>query len=366
MKNILTVIGTRPEGIKLIPLARAFTESESLSNKICLTRQHTSLLDSLFLGTDLKIDYQFKPCKKNSSLSQSAAHMLLQFNDLLKHTKPDLIVVQGDTTTAFVAALAGFYAQVKVAHVEAGLRTGNLCSPWPEEAHRVLIDKISNYFFAPTQQAKDNLIREGVNRNKVWVVGNTSIDAVRLVQESSSLSADLLSRTIIVTIHRRENHGQALVAICSSLKIIALQFPDIKIIFCLHPNPSVYKTVIQMLSGVDNIELVPPMDHVSFIQLLNKCIFVITDSGGLQEEVTFIGKPVLITRNTTERKEVIKAETGILVGVKSENIIKYCKMLLENPALLSTMSKVHFPYGDGYAAQLIVKILEQEFRESKI
>lgn len=359
MKNILTVIGTRPEAIKLIPLALAFTKSKILRNKICITGQHTSLLDSLFFGMNLKIDYQFEPYNKTPSLTQSAAHMLLQFHDLLEQAKPDLMIVQGDTTTAFIASLAGFYAQINVAHVEAGLRTGNLYSPWPEEAHRILIDKISNYFFTPTEKAKKTLMDEGIDEDKIWVVGNTSIDAIRIIKNNLEANIDLSERSIVVTIHRRENHGKSLKNICNAIKNIAIEFPDIKIRFCLHPNPSVNSVVKQMLSGIDNIELLPALDHIKFVQLLYQCIFAITDSGGIQEEATFMGKPLLITRNTTEREEVIKAGTGILVGTNTENIVRHCKMLLEDSTLLSKMSKAHFPYGDGYSSERIVKILEQ-------
>lgn len=361
MKNILTVVGTRPEAIKLIPLCAAFTKSKLLRNKICLTGQHTSLLDPLFFATNLKIDYQFEPFEGNPSLAQSASHMLLQFNDLLEQEKPDLIIVQGDTSTAFIASLSGFYAQTNVAHVEAGLRTGNLYSPWPEEAHRVLIDKISNYFFTPTEKAKNALIDEGIDEDKIWAVGNTSIDAIRIVKSNlkPKTKTDLSDRSIVVTIHRRENHGEPLINICNAIKNIAIEFPDIKIRFCLHPNPVVNNVVKQILFEIDNIELLLAPDHTKFVQLLDQCIFVITDSGGIQEEATFMGKPLLITRNTTEREEVIKAGTGILVGSNTENIEKHCKMLLEDPPLLSKMSKVHFPYGDGYSSERIVEIVEQ-------
>ena len=359
MKNILIVIGTRPEAIKLIPLVVELSNSRVLRNKVCITKQHTSLLELLFTSTNIKVDYQFDPCKHNASLCKSAAHMLLQFNDLLKQTNPDLIIVQGDTTTAFIAALAGFYTKIKLAHVEAGLRSGNLYSPWPEEMHRIAVDKISNYFFAPTEKAKNNLINEGVNKNKIWVVGNTSIDAIRFIRQNKKSNISLSDKTIVVTVHRRENHGQPIINICNALKIIATKFPDVKIIFCMHPNPSVYNNVKKILSKINNIELLPAIDHAEFIQLLDQCLFIVTDSGGIQEEATFMGKAVLITRDTTERRELIDAGTGILVGTDTENIVKHCKMLLEDSALLLKMSKVHFPYGNGYASESIVKILER-------
>jgi len=359
MKNILTVIGTRPEAIKLIPLAIKLNDSRFLRNKICITRQHISLVDSLFTSNNIKVDYQFRPYKKNASLSESFAYMLLQFNNLLGVTKPDLIIVQGDTTTGLVAALAGFYAKIKVAHVEAGLRSGNLYSPWPEEAHRIIIDKISNYFFVPTEKAKTCLINEGVNDDKIWVVGNTSIDAIKVISENIKSNFDLSNKSIVVTLHRRENHGEPLINICNALKNIARNFPDVRINFCLHPNPSVHNKVKEILSGISNIKLLAALDHAEFVKLLTQCIFIITDSGGIQEESTFLGKPVLIARNVTERTELIEKGTGILVGTNTENIFKHSRMLLEDPILLSKMSKIRFSYGDGYASERIVKILEK-------
>lgn len=355
MKHILTVIGTRPEAIKLIPLVTELNNNSCFKNKTCITKQHSALLDSF----NIKADYQFKPCKKNSSLSEIAAHILLQFNNLLDQEKPGLIIVQGDTTTAFIAALAGFYAKVKVAHIEAGLRSGNLYSPWPEEAHRIIIDKISDYFFAPTKKAKNCLINEGIKEERIWVVGNTAIDAIRIIKENKKSSAELDNKTIIVTMHRRENHGKPLVNICNAIRLIAKEFSDINIKFCMHPNPSVHNKVREILSEVDNIELLPSLHHIEFIELLDQSLFIITDSGGIQEEVTFFGKPVIIARGTTERTELIDAGTGILVGSNTENIVKHCRMLLTDNDLLSRMSKKHFPYGDGYASERIVKILEQ-------
>lgn len=357
MKNILTVIGTRPEAIKLIPLANALKNSAVLKNKICITSQHGSLLDSFNIKT--KADYHFKPREKNASLSESAAHMLLEFANLLRQIKPDLIIVQGDTTTAFIAALAGFYTKIKVAHIEAGLRSGNLNSPWPEEAHRIIIDKISNYFFVPTKKAKNYLINEGIKEDSIWIVGNTAIDAIRIIKESKKTKKNSLKNKIIaVTLHRRENHGKALINICNAIKLIAQEFPDVNISFCLHPNPAIDRKVRTILSEINNIELLPALEHRKFVELLDQSLFIITDSGGIQEESTFLGKPVLIARDTTERNELIEEGTGILVGSDIEDILKYSTMLLKDNNLLSKMSRPYFPYGNGYASEHIVKILE--------
>lgn len=359
MKNIITVIGTRPEAIKLLPVIEELNNSTKLKNELCITRQHSSLIDSLFNNASIKIDYQFQPCKKNASLAEMAAHLLLQFNNLLIAKKPDLLIVQGDTSTAFIAALAGFYAKVKIAHIEAGLRSGDLTSPWPEEAHRIMIDKISDYFFVPTEKAKNHLIKENVESDKIWIVGNTSIDSIRILEENSQSDNDLSKNIIVVTIHRRENHGQALINICHALKLIALEFPNITIKICMHPNPSVSKVIKENLSQIKNIKLSPAINHKEFIKLLDQSMFIITDSGGIQEEATFLGKAVLIIRTTTERDELTDNGTGILVGTKTENIVKYCRLLLKDQELLSEMSKKYFPYGDGQASKRIVKILEQ-------
>jgi len=363
MKSVLTVIGTRPEAIKLAPFLAVIDKTKNFLNKVCITNQHKDLLNSILLNLGIKADYQFENDEKEGNLYQSAARILGQCGQILRELKPDLMVVQGDTTTTFAAALAAFYAHIPIAHIEAGLRTGNLYSPWPEEGHRCLIDKLASYFFAPTLQAQRVLIAEGVCPKKIWVVGNTSIDAIRLGRTASTLMVKSAWRTIIVTVHRRENHGKPLEEICHALRIIVQQFSDVRIVFFLHPNPAVRKPVSDMLSEVVNIDLIEPTDHASFIKFLDECVLVMTDSGGIQEEASFIGKPVLIIRDTTERPEGIHAGTARLVGTNSTNIINSCQELLENSVILSAMSKLHYPYGDGYAAERIVNILDQELRE---
>ena len=359
--TILTVIGTRPEAIKLSPILVEISKSKYFKNKICVTGQHTDLLDPFLLNLGIMVDYQFKNYENNGSLHHSAANILKQFAKLFEKSKPDLVIVQGDTTTTFASALAAFYFHIKVAHVEAGLRTGDIYSPWPEEVHRCLIDQLSSYFFAPTLKAKNRLISEGIDSKKIWLVGNTSIDAVRLKRKASKLTVDSKCRTIIVTVHRRENHGKPLEEICRALRFIAKKFSDVKIVFFLHPNPLICKPAVEMLSGISNIDLMKPLDHSSFIKLLDESVFIITDSGGIQEEATFIGKPVVVVRNNTEREEGIQKMTARLIGTKSDDIIACCRELLENKKTLKDMSKIHFPYGDGYAAKRIVNILEKEF-----
>jgi UDP-N-acetylglucosamine 2-epimerase (non-hydrolysing) len=367
MKTIMTLIGTRPEAIKLAPIVLALKENKYLTNKVCISGQHQGLLDAALRDLSIPVDYKIESHENEGLLHKSASYILDRFSVILKKTKPELVIVQGDTTTAFAGALAAFYLQIPVAHVEAGLRTGNLYSPWPEEAHRCLIDKMSTYFFAPTVNAKNSLIAEGVNANKVWVVGNTSIDAIRLARKSPLINNYLNNhprqRVILVTVHRRENHGKSLAQICNALVIVAQEFSDIKIIFCLHPNPSIYQPVKHLLSNIDNIALALPMTHRAFVQVLDESIFIITDSGGIQEEASFLGKPALIVRDTTERPEGILEGNAILIGTESDDIVAHCRHLLSCKDTLHSMSKTHLSYGDGYAAERIVKILEDELQE---
>lgn len=364
MKSAIIVIGTRPEAIKLAPIITAMDKSGCFEHKVCITKQHTDLLDNVLLHLGIRTTYEFESNRSNGSLHQSAACILKQFEAVLTEANPDVVIVQGDTTSAFIATLASFYSRIPIAHVEAGLRTGNFAAPWPEEGHRCLIDKLTTYFFAPTIEAHNTLLAEGVAPKNVWVVGNTSIDAVRLARGRLKLPSNFSSRrTIVVTIHRRENHEEPLKEICFALRNIARKFLDTRIVFLLHPNPAIRQPVINFLTGVNNVDLLEPMDHVSFVALLTECIFVITDSGGLQEECSFLGKPILITRDTTERPEGVQAGTTRLVGTKAYHIEACCEELLTNQEALATMSKVHFPYGDGYAAERIVDILDSKFGE---
>lgn len=360
MKTILTIIGTRPEAIKLAPVLSVLNNHQSFKSQVCITRQHTDLLDSIFSHLKIDVNYDLDIPAQECTLHQSMAYILVKLGNLLREVKPDIVLVQGDTTTAFAGALAAYYAHIPVGHVEAGLRTRNLNSPWPEEGHRCLIDQITTYFFAPTLQAFNDLLSEGVSPDKAWIVGNTSIDALRLVRKAPDIKENSQSKTIVVTSHRRENHGKALKEICSAVKYIAEMYSDLRIIFILHPNPAIWGPVKEMLSEIKNIELKQPLDHPSFIHHLDESTFIISDSGGIQEEAPFLGKPVLIPRDTTERPEGIQAGTAKLVGTKADSIISACQDLLENPAILASMSKVHYPFGDGYTAERIVNILESQ------
>jgi len=365
MITVLTVIGTRPEVIKLAPLISLLKVNSYFNSKVCLTHQHQELLEPFLLDAKITPDYKIEPNPNTSTLYQSAAHILKQLGDLMAELKPDVVIVQGDTTTAFAATLAAFYNQIPVAHVEGGLRTGNLYSPWPEEAHRCMIDQLATYFFAPTRAAQNNLIKEGVDPQKVWLVGNTSMDALRLTPEAPASQASENLKQIIVTIHRRENQNAALHAIGGAICSIAEQFPAIKILFFLHPNPIIYNYARQTFAGKSNIQLMKPLDHPSFIQLMRESLFIITDSGGIQEEAACLGKPIIVVRDETERSENLEQGIGRLVGTQAKDIILSCQELITNERLRTQMSKKHSLYGDGYAADRIITILETELRRNK-
>lgn len=357
MRSVLTVIGTRPEAIKLAPVLGVLNQNRHFVSKICVTKQHTDLLDSVLTRLGFPIDYVFESGEQGATLHRTAAKILGQFEPIFEESKPDLVIVQGDTTTAFVAALASYYSCIPIAHVEAGLRTGQLYSPWPEEVHRSLIARMASYCFAPTENAKQALISEGISPNKIWVVGNTSIDAIRLTKKP--LVEDKVEPLIVVTVHRRENHGNPILGICQAIRKLANEFPAHQIKFLLHPNPAVRLHIEKELTGFRNVKLLQPLDHSAFIHLLQRCQFIITDSGGIQEEATYMGKPVLIVRDTTERPEGIDAGTAQLVGTDSERILACCRELIKYPDKLAQMSKIHYPYGDGYAADRIVTILQE-------
>lgn len=359
MKIILIIIGTRPEAIKMAPLLAVLYKNKHFNIKVCLTRQHTDLLDPFLKSLPIKADYILENHPLNGCLYKSGSFILEKVGKIIEELKPDLLIVQGDTTSAFAGAMAAFYQRVPIAHVEAGLRTHSLSSPWPEEAHRCIIDKLSTYFFAPTIQARNTLIDEGHNPDKIWVVGNTSIDAARVVLSALPEPIKPSDSSIVVTIHRRENYD-AIENICSALMHIGRTVSDLKILYILHPNPVFNKAVQEKLKDCTNIILLDSLDHKSFVLLLHKCLFIITDSGGIQEEAPFFGKPVLIARNTTERTEGILAGTAKLIGTESSQIIDACKLLLGDKELLDSMSRVHFPYGDGFAAERIASILNQE------
>ena len=370
--KLLFIIGTRPEAIKLAPVIRKFREYPDLCKvKVCVTAQHREMLDQVLQFFEVTPDYDMNLMQPDQSLFGFTSKALKGLEEVLNHAVPDLIFVQGDTTTAFVGALAGFYKKIAVAHVEAGLRSLNKYAPFPEEINRILADHVCDFHFAPTQRAMQNLLREGINEN-VHVVGNTVVDALfltlKLIEQKgeapymerfSFLNFD--KKIMLVTAHRRESFGAPFRRICEALKEIALNFKDVEVVYPVHLNPNVRNEVFPLLEGIHNIHLIDPLDYPSMVWLMSKAYLVITDSGGIQEEAPSLGKPVLIVREVTERVEGIEAGTARLVGTDKDKIFEAVKALLMNPADYHEMAKAANPYGDGRASERILKILRNGF-----
>ena len=374
MKKILLVFGTRPEAIKMAPLVRAFEKESSIISKVCVTAQHREMLDQVLKLFDIKPDYDLNLMKPNQDLYDITANILLCMRDVLNDFKPDIVLVHGDTTTTSATALASFYKKIKVGHIEAGLRTNDIYSPFPEEVNRQITGVISNYHFAPTQNSADNLIKENKNSKNIIITGNTVIDALFLalkkIENSKVLKNSIIKdinsqyrindnkKLILVTGHRRENFGQGFINICEALKTIALNNRDIDIVYPVHLNPNVQKPVKEILGNIDNIYLINPLQYEAFLYLMNKSYLIITDSGGVQEEAPSVGKPILVMRDTTERPEALKAGTVKLVGTDKDKIIKEAQKLLDDKVEYEKMSKAHNPYGDGKACERIVEFIK--------
>ena len=375
MKKVLIVFGTRPEAIKMAPLVKEFEKHNDIDSKVCVTAQHREMLDQVLKMFDITPDYDLNIMKPGQDLFDVTSSVLLGLKDVLNDYKPDVVLVHGDTTTTSASSLAAFYNKIKVGHVEAGLRTGDLYSPWPEEANRQITGVLANYHFAPTTTSEQNLLKENKNKEDILVTGNTVIDALFLALDKIEKNEELKNKIedsinsqykinenkklILVTGHRRENFGQGFVNICESLKTLANNNPEIDIVYPVHLNPNVQKPVKEILSDTSNVHLIEPLQYESFIYLMNKSHFIITDSGGVQEEAPSLGKPVLVMRNTTERPEAVKAGTVKLVGTNSESIIKEAQKLLDNEEEYNKMSKAHNPYGDGMACERIVNFLKE-------
>ena len=379
MKKILSVFGTRPEAIKMAPVVKELEKYPGhIKSKVCVTAQHREMLDQVLGIFDIIPDYDLDIMKPNQDLYDITSRILLKMRDVLDDFQPDLILVHGDTTTSTTVALAAFYKQIPVGHVEAGLRTGNIYSPWPEEMNRKITGAITTYHFAPTKQAKTNLLNENVNPQNIFVTGNTVIDALFMASAKIKKDAQLgkqirkgldtifnqdihsllESKFILVTGHRRENFGDGFIQICSALKELAEKYPNINIIYPVHLNPNVQKPVFELLGKTTNIHLISPLSYLPFIYLLEKCYFVITDSGGIQEEAPSFGKPVLVMRNTTERPEAVEAGTVKLVGTDKNKILSEAVKLIESTEYYQTLSTAHNPYGDGKAAERIIANLK--------
>ncbi|EAQ40282.1 UDP-N-acetylglucosamine 2-epimerase [Dokdonia sp. MED134] len=369
-KKILIVFGTRPEAIKMAPLVKEFQQQTSIfETKVCVTAQHREMLDQVLDFFSIQPDFDLNLMKPGQNLYTITAAIIEGMKPVLEAFNPDYVFVHGDTSTTMATSIAAFYNQSKVCHIEAGLRTQNKWSPFPEEINRQVTGRIADFHFAPTSTSKDNLLLENVQENLILVTGNTVIDAlvdsVSKVKEDPSelikkLSAQLGDKEmILVTGHRRENHGDGFIRICEALKEIALKKPQMEIVYPVHLNPKVQEPVKRILSEVSNIHLIDPLAYQDFIWMMNRSKLIITDSGGVQEEAPSLGKPVLVMRDTTERPEAVAAGTVILVGTDKELIVKETIDLLENEERFMNMSKLHNPYGDGNACKKIVQFIAQ-------
>jgi UDP-N-acetylglucosamine 2-epimerase (non-hydrolysing) len=364
--RVLFVFGTRPEGIKLAPVVHLLSHHPGeFSTRVCVTAQHRDMLDQALDIFAIHPDYDLDLMTPGQSLFQSTARIVAGLEEVLERERPDYLLVQGDTTTTFCAALAAFYQGVAVGHVEAGLRTGDMRRPFPEEMNRVLASRLAALHFAPTESAARNLRREGVPEDAVFVTGNTGIDALRVVREGleqgrlrarPSVGLDPSRKLILVTAHRRESFGAGLEGICTALRRLA-QRGGVEIVYPVHPNPNVREPVERMLAGAPGIHLIEPLTYVDFVDLMRRSWFLLTDSGGIQEEAPSLGKPVLVMREKTERPEAILAGTARLVGTDPEIISREAGLLLEDPAEYERRSRIRNPYGDGHAAERIRSVL---------
>lgn len=384
MKTVLFVFGTRPEAIKMAPLVKTFQKDEEVfKTLVCVTGQHREMLDQVLRLFEITPDYDLNIMKQGQDLYDITSRVLLGMREVLKDTCPDVVLVHGDTTTSVAAALAAFYQQIPVAHIEAGLRTYNIYSPWPEEMNRQIIGRIATYHFAPTELSRDNLIKENVNPNSILVTGNTVIDAlhqvVRKIKQDSVLDSELetLLRTfgydvnrlkkgkklVLITGHRRENFGEGFMGICRAIKYLSEKYENVDFVYPMHLNPHVRQPIHAVfgedLRNLRNLFFIEPLEYLSFVYLMEKATIVLTDSGGIQEEAPGLGKPVLVMRNTTERPEALKAGTVKLVGTDYSTIITEVSNLLDNQDYYNEMSQALNPYGDGNACDRIVNYIRE-------
>ncbi len=368
--KVMTVFGTRPEGIKMAPIVKELEKREGVESIVCITAQHREMLDQVLDLFEIKPNYDLNIFKPGQTLTDITNKALKGLEDVIKKERPDVLLVQGDTTTVFAGALAGFYQRVKIGHVEAGLRSGNIYSPYPEEANRKMTGIITNYHFAPTRRNKDNLLKEGYTSDNIYITGNTVIDALKYtVKDDYEFQMDLLnnldydkSRMILLTAHRRENLGRPMENIFTAIKDIVNKYDDVEVIFPIHLNPKVREIANRILKH-KRIHMVEPMDYEPFTNLMARVDLVVTDSGGLQEEAPTLGKPVLVVREETERPEGIESGTAKLVGTNYKNIYEELDNLLSNPDEYKNMANAVNPYGDGQAAKKIVDVLLEDFKK---
>lgn len=370
--KVLLVFGTRPEAIKMAPLVRQLAVAEGVEARVCVTGQHREMLDQVMTLFELEAHYDLKIMKPGQDLSDVTSSVILGLREVIADFKPQRLLVHGDTTTTLAASLAAYYAQVPVGHVEAGLRTGDIYSPWPEEANRKLTGAIAHTHYAPTEASRQNLLNEGVPDEQILVTGNTVIDALQWVVEKLERDIALREkmdalfpfltddkRMVLVTGHRRESFGQGFERICEALKSLA-QRGDVDVVYPVHLNPNVREPVNRILSDAKNVHLVEPQSYLPFVYLMNRSHIIVTDSGGVQEEAPSLGKPVLVMRDTTERPEAVEAGTVRLVGTDALKIVQEAGLLLDDDETYQTMSVAHNPYGDGRACQRIIEDLQRD------
>ncbi len=362
MKKIVCVVGTRPEAIKMAPLILALRKESWADVCVLATAQHRFLLDQVLSYFGIKPDIDLDAMRPDQSLTALVGRLLCGLDGMLLLHKPDVVLAQGDTSTVLAVALACFYHQIPFAHVEAGLRTGNIDNPFPEEANRVIAARLARWHFAPTETAMKNLIREGIDARHIFVTGNPVIDALLMVSSRchfSSLGENAEGRLVLVTCHRRENFGEPIKAICLAIRRLALNNPTVHFLYPVHPNPNVKKIAHEMLSGLANVELSEPLDYAPFVAAMTRAHFVISDSGGIQEEAPALGKPVLVLRDETERPEAVEAGVVRLVGHDVDRIVAEAQSLLDDPLAYASMARGVSPYGDGNAAARMVGILRE-------
>lgn len=371
VQKILVVFGTRPEAIKMAPLVEGLKKGD-FDFRVCVTGQHRQMLDQVLSLFDIQPDYDLDIMNSKQTLSTVTATILEKIQPILDDYRPTVIFVHGDTATTLATSLAAYYNQIDIAHVEAGLRTGNIYSPWPEEGNRKLIGALAKYHFAPTESTKQNLLRENIRPEQIYVTGNTVIDALFLaiekINQNEELSKQLQQqfsyiqgkKIVLITGHRRENFGNGFENICQAIVELAHKYPEVVFVYPVHLNPNVREPVQRLLSGQSNIYLIEPLDYLAFVYLMQQSYLILTDSGGIQEEAPSLGKPVLVMRDTTERPEAVEAGTVKLVGTSKEKIIGHVNMLLDNLEIYQSMSNAHNPYGDGTAVKQILSIMNTQ------
>ena len=363
MKKISVIFGTRPEAIKLCPVVLALKADPAFDCRVCVTGQHKEMLQQVLDVFGVVPDVDLALMRPNQTLGGLTSRAIAAIDEYLAQEKPDIVMVQGDTTTVLAGALAAFYHHIPVAHVEAGLRTGNMESPWPEEANRVLTTRLAKWHFSPTENNKNNLLKEDVNPADIYVTGNTVIDALLLAKEKAKANGEGEQRndrrSVLITGHRRENFGEGFEHICNAIRKLATEFPEVDFIYPVHLNPNVREPVNRILSGLSNVKLIEPQSYLPFVKLMSESYLILTDSGGVQEEAPSLGKPVLVMRDTTERPEAVTAGTVKIVGTQADDIYRETRTLLTDRAAYEAMAAAVNPYGDGKAVERIVKILKE-------